>query len=173
MMDIGSARHKYVPMQQSLITFGASASGSDHTAVFRVPIPDSRLRVKISVLFVPVAGSLAISGLNATLWLYETDVEAAGVSGSQIPTTNIEGTSATPTAIPAAAGLQGYSREFVSSGDYIVGKLIAQPGGPAVGTWVLQCRYQPDSVRFTDREWNEIVSQCNPNVTTGPLKILS
>jgi hypothetical protein len=172
MMDVGSARHRFVAPQQSLITLGPSATGGPYTAVFRVPIPDSRLRVKISTLFVPASG-LATSGLSADLWLYETDVEAAGVTGIQIPTTNIEGTQAAPTAIPEAAGLMGYSREFVSAADYIVGRLRASPGGPGVGTWVLQTRYQPDAVRFTDREWNEIKNQCNPNVTIGPLRILS
>jgi hypothetical protein len=160
-----SARHKYVPPVRSLITFSALGSGSA-SVKFRVPIPDSRLRVKISVLFIPVAGNAPTSGVGGTLWLYEADDDQSGVSGMSIGCTNIEGTQASPTAIPAASPLLGYSREFVSAGDAIEGVLAATSGGAMIGTWVLQVRYQPDAVRFTDEEWIEIRNLCNPTLIT-------
>jgi len=163
-----SAVHKWVPPQRSLITFATSAEGPA-TASFRVPIPDSRLRVKISLLFVPTASEnpTDISG-SATLWLAETDWENSGVTGRTIALTNIEGTKAAPTAIAAAVGLLGYSREFVSAGDAIEGVFVAT-NPDQLGTWVLQARYQPDAVRFTNREWNEIKNQCNPYLITAPV----
>lgn len=138
---------------------------------FKVPVPDSRLRVKVSVLFIPAAGvTLADGSLDATLWLREAEVDLSGVSGALIPATNIEGTEAGPTAIPAAVGLQGYSRELVTAADFILGTLdiTADGGTSAGGSWVLQTRYQPQAVRFTDEEWQDIVARCNPSVYAGP-----
>lgn len=171
--DVTSALHRHVPPPRTLITFGASASGGPYEVQFKVPIPDSRLRVKITLLYVRPAGSSAMD-FTATLWLSERDLEDAGVAGSLIPTTDIEGTSASPTTIPANTGLAGYSREFVTAGDYIVGRLVASPGAiEDLGSWVLQTRYQPDAVRFTHAEWQAIKAQANPSITVGPLKILS
>jgi hypothetical protein len=158
---------KHVPPQRTLLTFTSGGSGTAKTAVFRVPIPDSRLRVKLSVMYIPATG-IAVTVAAATLWLYEADVDDSGVQGNLIPCTNIEGTSAAPTALPLAAGLQGYSREFVTAADYIVGRLVASPSS-APGSWVLQARYQPDAVRFTDEEWNALKSQCNPDLSVGPV----
>lgn len=165
-----SAHQKYKPPVQTLCTFG-SGSGAAVTVAFRVPVPDSRLRVKISIMFIPVAGNYPLTGIASagTLWLSEAEDDDSGVQGGTIPCTNIEGTSAAPTSIPAANGLLGYSREFVSAGDNIQGVFNVTPGGPMVGSWVLQTRYQPEGVRFTPEEWNEIVPQCNPNLTTPPV----
>lgn len=161
-----SARHKYVPPVRSLITFGSGAGSA--TVKFRVPVPDSRLRVKISVLFVPDAGNAASSGvaLSSSIWLYEAEDDQSGVSGMSLGATNIEGTQAAPTAIPAADPLLGYSREFVSAADAIEGVLASTAGGPMIGTWVLQVRYQPNAVRFTNEEWTEIRNQCSPTLIT-------
>lgn len=167
-----SARHKYIPEVRSLITF-LTGSGSATTVKFRVPIPDSRLRVKISIMFIPVAGNHPTSGVagSSTIWLFESERDLSGVSGDSIGCTNIEGTSAAPTAIPAASPLLGYSREFVSAADHIEGVFVSTPGGPMIGTWVLQLRFQPDAVRFTNEEWNEIKNQCDPTITLGPLTV--
>ncbi len=152
----------------TLLTF-RTGSGVPRAVVFQVPIPDSRLRVKISVLFVPPSG-IAASGLTGSIWIAEADRDESGVSGDLIPLTNVEGTQAAPTAIPSAAGLQGYSREFVSAADFLEATCSFTSGGPSAGgSWVLQCRYQPQSVRFTNEEWEEIANQCNPGVSSGPV----
>jgi len=96
---------KYEAPWKPLITFtGAAANGIEKR--FIVPVPDSRLRVKVSVLFVPDPGLPpgAGSGANPTIWLYESDKDRSGASGINIPCTNIEGTAATPTPF-ATAGL--------------------------------------------------------------------
>lgn len=153
----------------------ASAAGAGTAAgKFRVPVPDSRLRVKVSVIFIPAAGSTPVSDLSpagATLWLYETEVDRSGVSGAYFPCANIEGTSAAPTAIPISAGLYGYSREFTTLADAIEGAFNTGTNGTQAGVWVMQATYSPDSVRFTAQEWNEITRQCNPARMT-PVKSL-
>lgn len=169
-MNNDSACQKWIPGSQRLISFITSAPGPG-TVYFRVPVPDSRLRVKISVLFIPPAGDafeFDITG-GTTLWLYEADDDLSGVSGRTIPCTNIEGTEAAPTAIPATSPLLGYSREFSTAADAIEGKLVAS--NVTLGTWILQCRYQPQAVRFTDAEWREIKSGCNPQLTSQPVTL--
>lgn len=163
-MRAKSSLQKQKPQMVTLVK--ASAAGEQTATIrFRVPTPDSRLRVKISILFIPNAGTQSISpditGGNTTLWLCATDDDQSGTAGSTIPMTNIEGTQATPTAIPATSGLLGYSRAFVTSADYIEGTLFTETNG-LDGYWVLQTRYQPDAVRFTEDEWDDITVACNP-----------
>lgn len=164
-----SACQKIVTNPQVLATFGSI--GKNGGATFRVPMPDSRLRVKITILFVPNAGAYPSSGLanTCTLWLCEAEQDISGVSGSTFPCANIEGTSGTPSQFPVADGLLGYTREFISAADDIEGTFNCATS--LVGNWVLQCRYQPDSVRFTDAEWQEIASQCNPSLTSQPARV--
>lgn len=163
-----SALHKYIPQPLALITFGGSTSPAGITCQFRVPVPDSRLRVKVSVLFVPQAGRARNVGAlgTSTLWLAETDDDLSGLSGIAVPSTDIEGTAAAPTTIPASPGLGGYSREFVSAADAIEGLLTSTFASGMVGTWMLQTRYQPNAVRFTYEEWDRIKAGCNPQLIT-------
>jgi hypothetical protein len=138
------------------------------STTFRVPIPDSRLRVKISVIFVFKAGTQPVnpdlSSGGATLWLAETEDDDSGMSGTTIASTNIEGTEAAPTVIPQAVGLAGYSREFITAADNIEGRFSTSYNG-FVGNWILQLRYQPDNGQhFTNEEWREICGQAKPIV---------
>ena len=157
---VDPARQRVVSFD-NMLTF-RTGSGAARSIDFQVPIPDSRLRVKIAVLFIPTSGT-ASSGLGGTIWLREADQDASGVSGNLIPATNIEGTLAVPTVFPTA-GLQGYSREFISAADFILGTTVFTSGGPSShGSWVLQTRYQPQAVRFTPQEWDIIAPLCNPS----------
>jgi hypothetical protein len=166
-----SALQNHKPNPTQLVTIATSSAVPANASVyFHVPTPDSRLRVRISVLFIPPAGAaneFDATGF-ATLWLYEADEDTSGVSGRFIPTTNIEGTEAAPTAVPEASPLLGYSREFVSISDAIEGKFTIA-SNVTLGTWILQTRYQPDSVRFTNEEWDELVRQCQPTLKTAPI----
>lgn len=152
---------------QKIVTFDTLATFAGGSGIgttdFKVPIPDSRLRVKLSILYI-LPGNTAVSNLSSTLWLREADEDASGVTGALIPLADIEGTSAAPTAIPSNTALLGYSREFISAADYIVGTFATLLAPSALGSWVLQCRYQPQAVRFTDEEWEEIAANCNPSV---------
>lgn len=166
-----SALQKHTPQPTTLVTILDNAAVPSNASVyFRVPTPDSRLRVKVSVLFIPPAGDLNefdITGF-ANLWIAELETDMSGVSGRELPCTNIEGTEALPTAVPASSPLLGYSREFVSAADMIQGKFTIL-SNMTLGSWVLQTRYQPDSVRFTDEEWDELVRQCQPTLTSSPI----
>lgn len=158
----------------TLVTFLTGSDGSDGTIDFKVPCPDSRMRIKVSLLFQPPAGTdLSTLVLTASLWLREADIDMSGVTGDLVPLANIEGTQAAPTAIPKAAGLLGYSREFSgTAADFIVGTLAVTSTTTAEGgSWVLQVRYQPQAVRFTDNEWNEIEPNCNPSLLDSALRI--
>lgn len=161
---------RYIPKQVTLAQIIAGSTGAKKTCNFRVPFPDSRLRVKISIMWVqndPV--DFVVNGAN--LWLFEVDeLETPGVLGqNDLPLVNIEGSLIAPTVIPLATGLLGYSREFVSAADYIDGQLQVTGDG-RLGYWVLQARYQPNNVTLPMEEWRHITSQCNPTaakVTVG------
>jgi hypothetical protein len=167
----GGGLQKFRPTGQPILTFIANGVPITKTAHFLVPIPDSRLRVKIGVLFIPTMGDIpavpADSG-SATLWLYEEDIDEM-FSGNDIPTNNIEGSATTPTPIPlvtagSANKLYGYSREFWSAADYIKGELTSS-NNLTGGSWTLQCSCQPDTgQRFTDEEWQQVTSAFSPRV---------
>lgn len=165
-----SALQKLETQPIQLVTILSSAAVPANASVyFRVPIPDSRLRVKLSVLFIPPAGDTNEFDITtfANLWLYEAEDDTSGVSGRAIQTGNIEGTEAAPTAVPASAPLLGYSREFVTAADAIEGKFTIL-NNITLGTWILKSRYQPDAVRFTDAEWDQIATACQPHTKTAP-----
>lgn len=156
---------RYIPRSIPLVQTGGSNSGATATINFMVPVPDSRLRVKISLIFIRAPGSGGATNCPpSTLWISENDVEDAGFNGGQIPLVNIEGTAAAPTAIPIDAGglgLFGYSREFFTAADYLQGQLVVT-NNSVQGYWVLQTRYQPQVVGMRDSEWETIINQCNP-----------
>jgi hypothetical protein len=132
-------------------------------STFKVPVPDSRLRTKIS-LFWNLPPAQALGSLASTLWLYEADLDLSGNGGDLVPLTDLVGTQAAPLTIPQNVDLLGYSREFITAADYICGVLTMTVPPEGQSSWVLQCRYQPQSVRFTDDEWQEIAAACNPSV---------
>lgn len=155
------------------LAFLSAGSGVAGGGTFKVPVPDSRLRVKVSLIFVPNAGATLLSSLAAaaaTIWLYDAEQDASGQSGIELPCANVEGTSAAPTAFPAANGLYGYAREFTTSADNIKGDWNATSFG-VVHALVLQVRYAPDSVRFSPEEWDEITRRCTPGRTTPLLNL--
>ncbi len=162
--------------QGKTLTLVVNDPDSDDGAAvsFKVPIPDNRVRCEITVLYVPAAGEELISDLapaNATLWLYTLAEDRSGVSGIELPVVNVEGSATTPTPIPTAAGLYGYSRSFQTLGHAIGGAFntdaVSQPG-----TWQLQTTYCPDGVRFTPEEWDQITRECNPSLITPPVKLV-
>ena len=164
-----AASQRYKPPINTLVTIlDGAAVPSNNSVTFVVPIVDSRLRVKISVLFAMAAGSTLEVNLTgfANLWLAECEEDESGVTGRLLPAVNIEGTEAAPTAVPSASPLYGYSREFVSAADYIQGKFTIL-SNVTLGTWYLKTRYQPDvGQRFSPAEWEEIRSLSNPRLMT-------
>lgn len=154
---------RWLPQPKPLASIAASSS-TVVAVPFSVPIPDSRFRVKVSLLFALNSNSIGDAAPAATLWLYEADDNDYGGVMGEVPLVNLVGTKAVPVSIPLAGdvNLYGWSREFVTAADYINGILTVQGNGGTVGTWVLQARYQPNAVSLAPDEWDLITSQCNP-----------
>lgn len=149
----------------------ASGEGARQTTRFRVLTPDSRLRVKISIFFLKdsSAGTDPISDMGATLYLGAEENDRSR-EGSAVLVTDIlrDSTGAivhqsSPLVIPEDAGLAGFSQEFVTAADSILGIFTC---GSALGTdigsgqWIAQVRYQPDGQRFDDEDWDRTIRRC-------------
>lgn len=168
------SRQIVIPQPLTLVTTNAHAVNPASPIEFRVPTPDSRLQVKISVLFAPdppVTFPFNISNQSATLYMYEEDEAYGGVFNGFVPLVAVAGDSGTPLALPLKPDLMGYSREFVTAADAVHGWLNIATGEVAApaGSWVLQTRFQPYAQRIPDNEWEEIRRLCNPNLITPAL----
>jgi hypothetical protein len=86
----------------NLAMFTGLGSARTASIKFTVNIPDSRSRCKLSLVFVPVSGTVpgGIAAKAMTLWLAEGEYDRQ-TTGLIIPCTNIEGTSGAPTPIPS------------------------------------------------------------------------
>lgn len=161
------------------VTYNIESSATA-TAKFRVFTPDSRLKVKVSVLFVKDSPDdpSPVTAHAATLYLGSEDKDASGKFGGSLLTTdilrNVDGDvihQSAPLAIPEDAGLAGFSQEFLTSGDSILGILAqGEPLGPS-GMWVLQVRYQPDGQRLCDADWEWLKRKCHAQALGGSFAI--
>jgi hypothetical protein len=160
-----------VPPARVLVRFdGATLATAQVT--FRVPVPDSRLRVGIKVLGYP-QGAVArnfLAGKNVKLWLYAADELD---NGTTIPVTDLSigssvSTQSAPVTIPVDPGLGGFAREMVTSADYIEGVLTCIGVANGVkGQLILAARYQPEAgANFSWDEWAEIRALCDPSPTS-------
>lgn len=136
---------------------------------FYVNNPDSRLRVKTTLMYVPKE-SLAIptditTGVHQ-LYMGVSEIDDSGSRGCLIPVGDLVGTLAAPITIPANANLMGYSREFVTAGDVIWGRLTTTYMFNKEGRWMLQVRYQPDGQRLCPADWAWVKTQLNVRVGT-------
>lgn len=147
-------------------------SGSEGSAdvEFRVQCPDSRLQIKVSVLFVPrqpFTFPFDIIGLGATYLLQEEDESYLAPYSGYVPLTTIVATpTGTPLPLPAFPGLCGYSREFVTAADAVHGFLSYSADGATFGQWVLQTRFQPYGQRLPEKDWDETRQLCNATIIT-------
>jgi len=143
-----------------LLANAIGASERTYSTHVRMRVPDSRTRVKLSVLFFPTSGARPADLTEiGTIWVCASEEDQKGISGGSgriVPVTDLEGTSAAPTAFPKTSGLYGYSREFVTAADWIEADIGLVSDADVIGTWVLQARIQPDAVSFTWDEWDQI-----------------
>lgn len=157
--DFNGPRQIYKPAPIMLAQQLSGESGI--TAHIRVPCPDSRCRIKVTIMFVPVAGANVPADLagKCSIWIAASDEDQGGAGGSGgmvLPVTDVEGSSGTPTTFPAAAGLAGYSRSFVTAADWLDIDLSINGVSDADGSWVAQFRIQPNAVTLRWDEWDEI-----------------
>jgi hypothetical protein len=155
---------------------GGEGSGSSR---FRIYTPDSRLRVKVSVIFVRSNGSDPANKVfgngGAQLYLGEEEIDRSGMVGSEVLSTDILRDAAgnvihqaAPLPIPEDIGLEGFTIEFVTAADSILGILtISSNVGPA-GAWILQVRFQPDGQRLCADDWDWIKRKCHATLLGGP-----
>jgi hypothetical protein len=176
----GQGRQRKVLLPITLMQFAGSVEGAIGAVAFRVEVPDSRLRVKISIIGKPTAGngSSFIGTKGLTLWLRAVEDSIQG--GDAVPVTNLWGTSATPGPIPgeldntgtpvAVTTLGGFSKEFVTAADAIVGT-INYPAAvdTDTGLLLLQVSYVPEPFRVPAEEWREIEGQCRASIIGYPL----
>jgi len=159
MRTFNGPRQLYVPQPIPICSNAGGGEGSFSTIV-RVPVPSSQTRVKLSVIYFPTSGDPGdLSGFG-NIWVAAAEEDIKGMSGSSgriVPVTDVEGTSAAPTSFPATNGLSGYSREFVTSADWLQAVITLNSiGGGRVGNWVLQTSIQPEAIRFDWESWEQI-----------------
>lgn len=154
-----------------LLTRATGVNGGTWTGVVRLPVPDSRCRVKLSVIFWPASGAAVPAALkqSGSIWVAGYDEDQGGLSGSggqTAPVQDVEGTSDVPTAFPVSAKLQGYSREFVTAADWLEAVITLHGATTVVGAWTLQTRIQPDAgALFGWQEWDQIRGNFYPTAT--------
>jgi hypothetical protein len=148
---------------------------------FRITNPSSQVRTRIAINFEAGAGAPAypdITPSGATVWVASSDDPRGGASSRDVPNSSVEGTKAAPTPFPSTVnpatglpvldpGLTGYTREFVTAGQYLIGQLSVPPTGFR-GAWVLVVTAQPDGVELTDDAWNDICSMFSMYVGKAP-----
>jgi len=140
---------------------------------FRVETPDSRLRVKVGILFVREQGTTSglVTDLGATLYMGEEETDRSGYLGGKVIANDILRDAAgnlihqsAPLAIPEDVGLEGWSQELVTAADSLIGIFTTQNGTGGVagasGRWILQARWQPDGQRLHDEDWDYVVRNC-------------
>ena len=159
------------------------ASGSTR---FRVETPDSRLRVKVGILFIrDQSGGLLTappSHLGATLYKGEEETDRSGYRGGKVIANDILRDAAgnlihqsAPLAIPEDIGLEGWSQEFVTAADSLIGLFTTANGtggaaGPS-GRWIVQARWQPDGQRLDDVDWDYVVRNCQLVRISPPINL--
>jgi hypothetical protein len=119
-------RQKYVPKRELLaILTGGAGDGGVASCVIKTP--DSRVRTKVTV--VPSDTSVDLSAAGLKIWIGGIELDASGPDGAEFVVTDaIPGVlRSVGQAYPQNAGLQGYSREFVTSIDELLLELTIPP----------------------------------------------
>lgn len=151
---------------------------------FRVETPDSRLRVKVGILFIrnqgPVTG--LVSNLGATLYMGEEETDRSGYMGGKVIANDILRDAAgnlihqsAPLPIPEDVGLEGWSQELVTAADSLIGIFTTSNGtggiaGPS-GRWIVQARWQPDGQRLHDDDWDYVLRNCKIVLVGSPINL--
>lgn len=149
---------------------------------FRIYTPDSRLRVKLSCIFLrddPSSAAQPVTALGATLYVGEEEHDYSGKLGADVICTDVlrdaTGTvvhQSAPLAIPEDVGLEGFTTEFVTAADSLVGVFTSGQEGPS-GHWVLQLRFQPDGQRLCDQDWDYVCRKCHATLLGPQINLIA
>lgn len=144
----------------ALLDIGGSTEAPFTVPDFLVMTPDSRLRTKVTILFVG-PGTASLPSPFATLALIEMEQDIGGPTGALQPSVAVDPPAPGGTInLPLAPGLVGYSREFVTAGDAIRGSLVIASGVGPVQV-IISARWQPDGQRLPFDEWDEVIRLCS------------
>lgn len=178
---LGPVQIHYATPEVLANVFGDIA-GISGTTRFRVETPDGRLRVKVSLLFIRRDPRLLVSSLGATIYMGEEETDQSGYLGGKVVCNDILRDSAgnivhaaSPLAIPEDPGLEGWSQEFVTAADSLLGVFTTQNGSAGVagatGYWTLQARFQPDGQRLHDDDWDYVIRNCKITLIAPPITL--
>lgn len=171
-----ASRTRKVHYPKSVVLTDLNGIPDAGPAIFRVPLPDPRVRALVTVVYDLLPGISATppvySPLGATtLWL-GLEQYTDGRQNSPIPvgdlitnpTTGLLVPRSSPLSIPTNAGLMGWSQEFVSIGDQVLGEVFTTYSATPKGRWMLFTRYAPEpGYNPSDDEWLEIVGLATPH----------
>ena len=156
--------HRPEPLIVAQVT--SSSTMPVNRAEFVIPIPDPRLRTRISILQYVAnaqAGVIEGSGVQGRLHLATRERDRGGRAGGlSFPLVNIVGTPSLGDVFPAFTDVNGGSWTWDGAGDEIYGKL----GGFTTLSekplrFQLQVVYTP-MVRLCPEEWKQVVAQGVP-----------
>jgi hypothetical protein len=157
------------------------AEGDTASAKFRIYTPDSRLRVKATLLFLrdDPTDPTPVSDNAATLYIGEEEHDYSGKLGADLICTDVLRDVAGnvvhqsgPLAIPEDVGLDGFTTEFVTAADSLIGIFTTGQGGPS-GHWVLQLRFQPDGQRLCDSDWDFVARKCHATLLGPQFRLIN
>lgn len=171
--NYGKRQQKVAAEPVMLALLANGLGGGAKTVDFSVSIPDSRLRTKIAVVFLPIqeTGAFNTGGnilLDAaqSLWLASREKDLSGRRGCMMTVNNIVGTASAPVSIRGDANVCGFSGEWVTAADEIFGRITVN-GNTYGGRWMLQASWQPDGLYLPCDEWEWIASQCTTRAETA------
>lgn len=150
-----------IVMQQ----YGGETSGLT-AATFVVPIPDPRLRTRISILEYVANNQAKVlegTGVQGRIYLTSRERDRAGRAGGlAFPLVNIAGSLAAGEVFPASTDLNGGSWTWDGAGDEIWGRLGSFTSiADRPIRFQLQVTYTP-MVRLCPEEWKNVVAKGVP-----------
>lgn len=171
--NYGKRAQRFDANPEMLALLFSGSGGPANVVDFSVSVPDSRLRTKIAVVFLPseITG-VSGNGGNVTLdtaqslWLAERERDLSGRRGCMMAVNNILGTVAAGASIKGDAGVCGFSGEWVTAADEIFGRLTCNTPTSFTGRWMLQARWQPDGVYLPCDEWEWLCQQMQIRLET-------
>ncbi len=141
-------------------------AGVTYTVPFVLPTPDARVTLSLAIVITQVIPTtmpfdVTLGGaLQHHLWIANANSDTGG-SGLMVPTGNLFGTRATPTAIPTDVNICGYADDFLGGMDALVGEYSFQdPAGGSLTNGLrvaLYPSYEPTASEVCDEEWRDIV----------------
>jgi hypothetical protein len=127
--------------------------------LLRLRNPGGENRIKLAIMLALADGAVVPGGgfTQSRIWVHEDEDAPFGGSGQgPFPLVDIDPPTGLPGLLfPASADLFGYSREFVTSAEYIGVRLgMVDPG--AAGVWYAKALIYPASSYYPWEAWDQL-----------------